>query len=48
MGSPLFDLIGNVLIFWSPQLGQLIYVLGSLMWLIPDRQIARLLDAQSD
>ncbi len=37
--SPVLYLAGIALTFWQPWAAQLMYVLGTLLWLIPDRRI---------
>jgi uncharacterized membrane protein len=41
--SPALYLLGIPCAFWSPPVSQGIYVLGALLWLIPDRRIERML-----
>ena len=37
--SPMLYLTGIALTFWRPWAAQLLYTLGALVWLIPDRRI---------
>ena len=43
--SPVFYLVGVVASFFAPKLAGGIYVLVALMWLIPDRRLARVIEA---
>jgi uncharacterized membrane protein len=44
--SPLLYLLGIAAAFWSPQIGQGLYVLVALIWLVPDRRIEQVLADQ--
>jgi uncharacterized membrane protein len=41
--SPVLYSIGIAASFYSPQLGQGLYVMVALLWLVPDRRIERVL-----
>src|SRR5436853_999921 len=43
--SPVFYLLGVVACFFAPKLAGGIYVFVALMWLIPDRRLARVIEA---
>ena len=43
--SALLYLTGIALSFWSPSLGQLVYLVVALVWFIPDKRIEKTLEA---
>jgi len=46
--SPLIYFVAIAASFWSPRLGQALYVAVALIWLVPDRRIERVLaDAET-
>jgi uncharacterized membrane protein len=44
--SPLLYLLGIGLSFWSPWVGNAVYVIVALIWLVPDKRVEKVLHGQ--